>query len=96
MTKVKPKVDPIKSKYMFILLAIKIELFCTTYSGLVYYEEKGVEDLVTFTATKDLDALLQVHTCSYAVYYIAGIFGQIKIWQIANFFVVGKFNLANW
>ena len=32
----------------------------TAYVGLVYYEEKGVEDLVTFTAAKDLDALLQV------------------------------------
>ena len=32
----------------------------TAYAGLVYYEEKGVEDLVTFTAAKDLDALLQV------------------------------------
>ena len=30
------------------------------YAGLVYYEEKGVEDLVTFTAAKELDALLEV------------------------------------
>ncbi|XP_019861032.1 PREDICTED: neurofilament medium polypeptide-like, partial [Amphimedon queenslandica] len=29
------------------------------YAGLVYYEEKGVEDLVTFTAAKKLDALIQ-------------------------------------
>ena len=33
----------------------------TTYAGLVYYEEKGVEDLVAFTAAKNLDALLQVN-----------------------------------
>ena len=30
------------------------------YAGLVYYEEKGVEDLVTFTAAKKLNALLKV------------------------------------
>ena len=35
-------------------------LKATTYAGLVYYEEKGVEDLVTFTAAKKLDALVQV------------------------------------
>ena len=33
----------------------------TKYTALVYYEEKGVEDLVTFTAAKDLNALLQVN-----------------------------------
>ena len=31
-----------------------------TYAGLVYYEEKGVEDLVTFTAAKNLEALIHV------------------------------------
>ena len=31
-----------------------------TYAGIVYYEEKGVEDLVTFTAAKNLNALLEV------------------------------------
>ena len=30
------------------------------YSGLIYYEEKGVEDLATFSAAKDLNALLEV------------------------------------
>ncbi|XP_019860290.1 PREDICTED: uncharacterized protein LOC109588588 [Amphimedon queenslandica] len=30
-----------------------------TYAGLVYYEEDGVEDLVTFTAAKKLSALLE-------------------------------------
>ena len=30
------------------------------YAGLVYYKEKGVEDLVTFTAAKDLKVLVQV------------------------------------
>ena len=30
------------------------------YAGLIYYEEKGVEDLVTFSAAKDLNALLEV------------------------------------
>uniref|UniRef100_A0A1X7SFM9 Uncharacterized protein n=1 Tax=Amphimedon queenslandica TaxID=400682 RepID=A0A1X7SFM9_AMPQE len=29
-----------------------------TYAGLVYYEEKRAEDLVTFTAAKKLDALI--------------------------------------
>ena len=33
-----------------------------TYAGLVYYEVKGVEDLVTFTAAKRLNALLEVIT----------------------------------
>ena len=32
----------------------------TNYAGLVHYEEKGVEDLVTFTAAKNLNALLEV------------------------------------
>ena len=36
------------------------------YAGLVYYEEKGVEDLVTFTAAKKLDALIQVRMYSYS------------------------------
>ena len=31
------------------------------YAGLVYYEEKRAEDLVTFTAAKDLNALLEVN-----------------------------------
>ena len=31
-----------------------------TYAGIVYYEEKGIEDRVTFTAAKDLNALLEV------------------------------------
>ena len=30
------------------------------YVALAYYEDNGVEDLVTFSATKDLNALLQV------------------------------------
>ena len=30
------------------------------YAGLVYYEEKRAEDLVTFAAAKDLNALLEV------------------------------------
>ncbi|XP_019857956.1 PREDICTED: uncharacterized protein LOC100637226 [Amphimedon queenslandica] len=34
-------------------------LKATTYAGLIYYEEKGIEDLVTFTAAKKLDALLE-------------------------------------
>ena len=36
----------------------------TAYAGMVYYEEKGVEDLVTFTVAKDLDALLHVSVSS--------------------------------
>ena len=35
----------------------------TTYAGLTYFEEDGAEDLVTFTAAKDLNALLEVSTC---------------------------------
>ena len=33
-----------------------------TYAGLTYYEVKGVEDLVTFTAAKRLNAFLEVIT----------------------------------
>ena len=32
----------------------------TKYVALAYYEDNGVEDLVTFSAAKDLNALLQV------------------------------------
>ena len=35
------------------------------YAGLVYYEEEGVEDLVTFTAAKKLEALIQVRMYSF-------------------------------
>ena len=36
----------------------------STYAGLTYYEEDGAEDLVTFTAAKDLNALIDVSmTC---------------------------------
>lgn len=31
-----------------------------TYAGLIYYEEDGVEDIATFTAAKNLNALLKV------------------------------------
>ena len=31
-----------------------------TYAGILYYEEKGAEELITFTAAKELDALLEV------------------------------------
>ena len=33
-----------------------------TYAGVVYYEVEGVEDLVTFAAAKNLNALLEVMT----------------------------------
>ena len=32
----------------------------TNYAGLIYYEEKGNENLVTFTSAKKLNALLEV------------------------------------
>ena len=44
-------------------------LKAATYAGLVYYEEKGVEELVTFTAAKKLDALLEVSLLSAMLYY---------------------------
>ena len=31
-----------------------------TYTGMLYYEKDGVEDLVTFTAAKKLNALIKV------------------------------------
>ena len=35
------------------------------YAGLIYYEEKRAEDLATFTAAKDLNALLEVNIQKY-------------------------------
>ena len=35
------------------------------YAGLVYYEKKEAEGLVTFTAAKDLNALLEVKIFYY-------------------------------
>ena len=35
------------------------------YAGLVYYEKKEAEDLATFAAAKDLNALLEVYNCPY-------------------------------
>ena len=32
-----------------------------SYIGMIYYEEKRVEDLVTFTSAKNLNALLKVN-----------------------------------
>ena len=40
----------------------------TTYTGLTYYEEKRAEDLVTFTAAKDLNALLEV-----SIFYVTAV-----------------------
>ena len=31
------------------------------YGGIVYYEEKGVDDVMTFTAAKKFNALFEVH-----------------------------------
>ena len=39
------------------------------YAGLIYYEEKGAEDLATFTAAKDLNALLEVFIMSIILLY---------------------------
>ena len=63
---------PIKSKsnssYYYFTVSLVVPqstgvVEATTYAGLVYYEEKRVEDLVTFTAAKNLNALLQVSMC---------------------------------
>ena len=35
------------------------------YAGLVYYEKKEAEDLVTFAVAKDLNALLEVKIFYY-------------------------------
>ena len=35
------------------------------YAGIVYYEEKGVEDIMTFTVAKKLNALLEVIFIKY-------------------------------
>ena len=39
----------------------------TSYAGILYYKEDGVQDLVTFTSAKKLNALLEVylHFCYY-------------------------------
>ena len=31
-----------------------------TYAGMIHYEEKGAQDLVTFSVAKNLNSLLQV------------------------------------
>ena len=44
-----------------------------SYIGMIYYEEKRVEDLVTFAASKNLNALLKVTLtiyCLWSHYYI--------------------------
>ena len=41
-----------------------------TYAGLIYYEEKGVEDMVTFTAAKNLEALIHVRMNTHNVLII--------------------------
>ena len=38
-----------------------------SYAGVTYYEEKGVEDSVTFIAAKNLNALLEVITIMYSI-----------------------------
>ena len=38
-----------------------------TYAGMLYYEKDGVEDLVTFTAAKKLNALIKVHACQWMI-----------------------------
>ena len=68
-----PNSDPINSKstrsynnsnYCTVSLIVPQStgvVEATKYAGLVYYEQDGVEDLVTFTAAKNLNALLQVN-----------------------------------
>ena len=34
-----------------------------TYAGLIYYRDKGIEELVTFAAARDLNALIEVSVC---------------------------------
>ena len=53
--------------YILILFIYLLEVLqstgvkeATTYAGLIYYEGKGVEDLVTFAAARDLNALIEV------------------------------------
>ena len=43
-----------------IVSVLKKTSKATKYAALVYYEVNGTEDLVTFTAAKDLNALLEV------------------------------------
>ena len=38
------------------------------YAGLVHYQEKGLEDLVTFTAAKNLNPLLEVTVLIFCNY----------------------------
>ena len=74
----KPNTETKDGKYINTLYALCITLLhvevqstgikeATNYAGLVYYEEKGVEDLITFTAAKKLDALLEVSV--YVIHY---------------------------
>ena len=41
----------------------------TNYAGLVYYEKDDAGNLVTFTAAKKLNALLEVIHCNSSLVY---------------------------
>ena len=57
------------SYYYILLIFIEVQSTgvkkAVTYAGLVYYEEDGVEDLVTFTSAKKLEALIHVRIFFY-------------------------------
>ena len=66
------------TKYRIISTDITIEALstrvveATSYAGILYYKEDGVQDLVTFTSAKKLNALLEVHlyfVIIYSYYY---------------------------
>lgn len=41
-----------------------------SYSGLIFYEQKGMEDIAVFVAAKHLNTLLQVNTYTMMAYNI--------------------------
>ena len=62
--------NTIKNVYIYIEVAHSTGVKeATNYAGLIYYEEKGNEDLVRFTAAKKLNALLEVIHCNSSLVY---------------------------
>ena len=86
-----PNTDHVNSKYMYhyiliLYLFILLEVLqstgvkeATTYAGLIYYEGKGVEDLVTFAAARDLNALIEVSVSLQLLINVLWIYSSLKV-----------------
>lgn len=63
------------SIYMCIYIAVSTGILDKmTYTGALYYKEKGSEELVIFTVAKDLSALIEasaIYGCLYILDFFA-------------------------